>query len=407
MNLTYQAIAKQGHHVTDCLDAPTVQDGVEVLRKQGLFVTHIVADKDGTTSVKDRQVKAAEMARMKLPLSQLILFTRQMAMLLTSGSALVPALTAIAAQMKSPIHQRMIALIKENLEQGVSLTDALRAFPKSFNASYCAIVAAGESSATLPKMFARLTTLINKRRSIRNKIFGAMVYPVLLIFMSISIMGVIMFFVIPRFAGMFETLNVELPTSTKLMMAMATGLKQYWPFVILALASVVGGMIWLVKTDFGQQLISNWQIRIPLAGRLMSRLIQGQTFRILGMLLEVQVGLLEAMNLARGVTRNDRFQTLYDDLDDSVTRGESVSAAMERTSLINPSIIQAIRTGEQSGRLGESISYVADILDEENTELLSTITKLIEPLVLIVLGAVVGTVSVSLFMPLFDMTAAI
>ena len=406
MNLTYQAIDTRGRHVDDTLEAATVKDGVEELRRQGLFVTHVAAAKENAAPDKSQPVAGSGPAGAKLPLSQLVLFTRQMSMLLTSGSAIVPALSAIALQMKSPEHRRMLDQVTEDLEQGVSLTDTLRKYPKSFDASYCAVVAAGESSATLPEMFSRLATIISKRRAIRNRVIGSLIYPALLLFLSAGILSVMMFFVVPRFAGMFSTLGVELPLTTKMIMGAAESLRDSWILVLLLAAGAVTGVVVLFKTAGGRQLLTNVQIRVPVVGRLLSRLIQAQTFRVLGMLLEARVGLLEALELARKVTSNDRFQSLFDALGDSITRGESVSGPLEQCGLINPSIVQAVRTGEQSGKLGDSISYVADVLDEENTELLAAVTKLIEPLVLIVMGVIVGAVAISLFMPLFDMTAA-
>jgi type IV pilus assembly protein PilC len=346
-------------------------------------------------------------ASLTMPMSQLVLFTRQMSMLLTSGSGLVPAINAIAPQMKSPKHRDMLENIHRDLEEGVTLTAALARYPRVFNAAYCAVVAAGESSAQLPAMFARLALMLGKRRAMRNRVIGSLIYPALLILLSIKILAVMVFFVVPRFAGMFDTLGVEVPASTRALMGLADLGKSYWYLIVLGVAAGVGGLYFLIRDDRGQQFASNVQIRIPVVGHLVSRLIQGQTFRILGMLLEARVGLLEALDLARRVTRNNRFQKLYDRMRDSVTRGESISSALEGDVPISPSIVQAVRTGEQSGRLGEAVTYIADVLDEENSEILNATTKLIEPLVLIIMGIIVGTVAISLFMPLFDMTAAV
>ncbi len=406
MNLVYDAINEKGQHVHDTVQAASVKEGVEALRRQGYFVTHVAP-----STVEGAQGGVAKKKggdeKYSLPLKQLMMFTRQMSMLLTSGSALVPAINAVSAQMKSPSAKAMLAVVRDDLEQGMMLTDALRKHPNAFNSSYCAVVAAGESSATLPQMFNRLAHIISKQRATRNKIIGSLIYPILLLALSVKILAVMMFFVVPRFAGMFGTLGVELPWSTKVMLSTANTLRSQWILIALMVATSIAGVVFLFRTHKGRQILANVQTRIPFLGRLMSRLIQGQTFRILGMLLEARVGLLESLDLARGVTANDQFQAIYDNLEDSVTRGESISGALEDSSLISPSVVQAIKTGEQSGRLGESITFVADILDEENTELLGTATKLIEPLILIIMGAVVGAVAISLFMPLFDMTSAV
>jgi len=405
VNLTYEAINAEGKQIRDVLAASSVDDGVEQLRRQGMFVTHITPQDEESAARSAHS--SASLHNISLSTKQLVLFTRQMAMLLKSGSALAPALASIAKQMKRIEHRRMVEQIREELEEGNTLADAVKRFPRTFDPSYCAVIAAGESSATLPEMFARLADIVGKRRSMQNRIVGAMIYPTLLVFLSIKILGVMMFFVVPRFAGMFGSLGVDLPASTKIMLSSSALLRAHWYIPIGVLAAVVSGIVFLVRRASGQQLMADIQIRIPLIGRLMSRLIQAKTFRVLGMLLEARVGLLEALSLASRVTRNRAFQKLYGDLDDAVSRGESIASTLEISHQIDPSIVQAVRTGEQSGRLGESISYVADVLDEDNTELLNTLTRLVEPMILIVMGLIVGIVAVSLFMPLFDMTAAV
>lgn len=407
MKLTYEAIDGSGQVVNDIMEAATVATGVEELRKQGLFVTQVDAGSEESDPAEARRAEDDELGNLKLSVGKMTLFTRQMAMLLKSGSAVVPALLSIAQQVTDPRERRMVHLIKDDLEEGNTLTDALRKFPRTFPPSFCAIIAAGESSATLPQMFGRLATIIAKRQAIRNRIIGAMTYPILLSMLSLSVLGVMMFVVVPRFAGLFTTLGVSLPTTTEMMITAASSFRDSWLPIFAVLVVMTLGLIWILHTERAKQVVSNMQIRIPVLGRLISRLIQAQVFRVLGMLLEAKVGLLEAMQLARGITRNGAYQDLLDKLDDSVTRGDSISGAMEGGSLVSPAFIQAIRTGEQSGRLGESITFVADILDEENSELLMATTKLIEPLVLILMGCAVGTVAVSLFLPLFDMTAAI
>ena len=361
------------------------------------------------SSISNRRstVAAPELTNSRLPIRQLTMFTRQMAMLLTSGSGVVPALSSIARQFTKPAHARIVRQVCLDLEQGETLAVALRKQPRTFDPAYCAIIAAGEASATLPEMFNRLAKMVGKRRVVRNKVMGAMAYPVLLSGMSIGILGVLLFFVMPRFGGMFDTLGVDLPASTAFLIALGEAVKSYW-FVGLPLLLAVGtGLVFVIKSPSGRQRVSDLSLQIPLIGRLIAGLIQGETFRVLGMLIEARVGVLEAIELVRGITTNRRFQNLYNRMASEVTAGGSISKALETSSLISPAICHAIRTGEDSGQLGAAASYVADVLEEDNAELIETATKLIEPAILIVMGLVVGAVSVSLFMPLFDMTSAI
>ncbi|MGD2108919.1 MAG: type II secretion system F family protein [Phycisphaerae bacterium] len=385
MILTYEAIA------------------AERLRRRGLYVTRITkgGDVDGRS-----QVAADSRKDLRFSLKTLTLFTRQMAMLLRAGSSVVDAMTAIKRQMTKPGHIALLSRIVTDLEEGSTLTDALRRHPQTFGPVYCAVVAAGEASATLDEMFERLATMVRKTRATRNKVIGALTYPALLICMSCSIFLVLLFFVLPRFNGMFVQLGVDPPVSTKVLLSTADLLTAYWPIALGGSAACVLGIVMILMTPMGRQWLANVQVRVPVFGNLRSRLIQAQVFRTMGMLLGARIGVLETLDLVRLSTRNDRFQNLFSEIETAVTSGGELSTAFEQCRFIEPYITQAVHTGEHAGNLGGAISYCADMLDETNQELIDAVMKLVEPLILIGMGVVVGGVAISLFMPLFDMTSA-
>jgi type II secretory pathway component PulF len=359
----------------------------------------------GAGSALDDPVVAA--GELRLPLKALMLFTRQMAMLLTSGSALVPALASIARQMPRESHARLVRELQREIERGTALTDALAQFPSTFDPVYTALVAAGEASATLPDTFRRLADMIAKRRSIQNKVLGAMAYPSLLIILCSGIISILLFFVIPRFAGLFETLRLPLPTTTQWLITIADFLRTQWYVPIVAITVGITAIVLVFKTAGGRQWLADVQLKIPLIGSLTCRLIQARLFRIVGLLIQTHVGVLESLDLARRVTLNRRFQGMFDAMIESVTSGRSMSGAMEESGLVSSPICQAIATGESSGNLGGAVSFAADVLDNENEEIISALTKLVEPMILIIMGMLIGTVAVSLFLPLFDITSAV
>lgn len=343
----------------------------------------------------------------RLPLGVLVLFTRQMAMLLHAGSGVVPAVTALRKQMRKPRQAALLGRILDDLEDGTSLTDALRQHPNTFDPVYCAVVAAGEAGGNLTDMFERVARMVARRRALRNKIFGALAYPALLVAMSCGILLTLLFFVIPRFSNMFDQLGVEPPASTEMMLSLASLLTGYWPVALGIMGAAVVCTFCILSSAWGQQWLSDIQTSIPAFGRLRSRLIQGQVFRTIGTLLESGVGVLDTLGLVRKSTRNSRFQKLFDDLEEAVTSGGRLSTAFEQSGLVEPYVCQAVHTGEESGSLGGAMTYCADILDETNGELINLVMRLIEPIILIGMGLVVGTVAVSLFLPLFDLTAAL
>ncbi|RJP36680.1 MAG: type II secretion system F family protein [Phycisphaerales bacterium] len=405
MNLVYQAVDGSGRRVNDIIEAGDVREAVEKLRRTGLLVIEIEPASDRTRAKPVRAHQRSQDAR--LPLKPLLFFTKQMAMLLRSGSGVVPALTAVRRQLRKPGHLTVVNQLISDLEQGVPLADAMGKHPRTFEPSYRAVIAAGEASATMPDMFDRLAGILGRRRALRNKIIGALAYPAFLILLCTKVLAALLLFVIPRFAVMFETLRLELPASTSFLLSLSSWLRSYWEWLVIGIGAAVIIVTASVASATGRQFLIDIQTEIPLFGRLASRLIQGQLFRTLGTLIECRVGLLEALELCRGVTGNRRFRKLIHEIEESVTGGDQISSALMRSGFISPSIYYSIHTGEESGNLGPAISFCAQALEEDNTELIGTLTRLFEPMILLLMGVVVGTVAVSLFLPLFDMTAAI
>jgi len=405
MILTFDAVNKSGHRLSDSIEASTKHEALERLRQKGLYVTNITESQPRMPST--RAASDVHRQGLRLPQKALVQITRQLAMLLRSGSDLVPALSAIKRQLRRPRYIELIRQLICDLEDGSPLSAALQKHPRAFDPVYCAIVAAGEASGTLTEMYDRLGHIVSKRRALRRKIVGAMTYPALLICMCTAITLVILLFVLPRFNMMFTELKVPTPGTTQFLLSIS-GVIQEHGFALL------GGFVGLIVITIaallsaaGQQWLSDIQIYIPIIGRLRSRLIQGQVFRTLGTLLESGVDLLESIDLASRSTTNSRYRKLFADLTQTVTSGGGMAAAFETSGLVDSAICQAMRTGEECGSLGVSFTFCADTFDETNEEFITTITRLLEPIILIGMGLVVGTVAVSLFMPLFDMTSAI
>ncbi len=215
MILTYQAIDAEGQKRRDTVEAGTRKEAVEQLRRKGLFVTELESVPDGKASPCSVSVAPKGIG---LSLKALAMFTRQMAMLLRAGSGVVPAMTAIRKHLTKPAHAALLDKLIVDLEEGNTMAETFRKSPRTFDPTYCAIIQAGEASATLPDMFDRLTTMVGARRAMQNKILGSLAYPVLLVIMSFKILLVMMFFVLPRFAGMFDTIGAEIPASTQMML---------------------------------------------------------------------------------------------------------------------------------------------------------------------------------------------
>ncbi len=403
MKIAYRAIDGGGSAVADVIEAPSIAEAAEQLRRDGLFVTEVQeAGRSAKPSRGTRRQARRGGAAMRL--RDLLLFTRQMAMLLKAGSPVVPALDAIARPMKGS-GREIVDTVRRRMESGRGLSESLKEFPETFSDVYIAILGAGEASANLPEMFSRLAELVAYRRDMRNRVLAAMAYPALLILLSVAIVVTMVAFVVPRFKVLFESLDTTLPMSTQVMFGIAFLIRDHWLWALGGggVALVAGGLTYY--SGPGRQWLTDLKTRLPLAGKMYIRLLQAQMFRVMGLLLESRVGIMETLHLSSGISSNRDYRTLCQAMHDELEGGGRLSAAMARSALISPTIAQAVSTGEESGRMDQAMLFVADVMDEENAQMIGTATKMMEPLILIIMGMVVGGIALSLFIPLFDLAA--
>lgn len=292
------------------------------------------------------------------------------------------------------------------VEEGTTLAEAMADHPHAFDAVSRSHISAGESGGSFDVMLDRLAILCRKQLHVRSAIVGALIYPTLLIAVAVGVLALMLLFVLPRFAELFETLDVELPPVTQLLMSCSEFLRSYWwSLPLAAVAAAVGGRYWM-KTDGGRRAIDTTVLRLPMAGGIVRSFAVARIARVLGVLLAGRVPLLEALGLARQTVSNCRYVELVARAEEAVTRGSNVSTVFAATDLVSPALCEAIRAGEQSGQIGPLLLNIADFLDEENEVVVKSLTSILEPVILIVLGLVVGLVALSMFMPLFDLTSA-
>ena len=256
-----------------------------------------------------------------------------------------------------------------------------------------------------PDQTPTLAAVVTRKREIRNRILAATAYPALLICLSFAIVTTMVVFVVPRFKALFASLNSPLPWSTKLMFSVSLFLRGHWGWFLGAAVAAAIVVVLFCKTAGGRQRLCDWQTRLPVAGKLFARLLLAQMYRVMGLLLESRVGLMETLHLAGRISSNKDYQTLLTTMTETVEQGDRLGAAVSRSAMVPPSIAQAVVIGEESGHLDQAMLFVADIQDEDNAQMIDTLTKLIEPIILIGMGFVVGAIALSLFIPLFDLAA--
>ena len=311
MQFTYQAMTRDGQTLCDGLEAASSADAADALRAKGLTVLRLRAERAGNSRPGPRVSKHRARG---VHSGDLVLFTRQMKMLLEAGSALVPALQAIEEQTAKPGFADLVQKIRQDVEQGGTLSEAFRERPDIFKPVFCSMVAAGEATASLPESFHRLNELAVRQQQVRRKVIGALVYPAILSVLCAAVAGVVLGFVVPRFTGLFNSLNSPLPTVTRVLFAVSEHALAYWPVGAGALVAAVLGLVIMFKVRQVRRRFDTLILSVPVVGRIASRLIFARVLRVWAAMLRCHVPLLEAIQHSRSSLTNTVFIGLVRDI---------------------------------------------------------------------------------------------
>jgi type IV pilus assembly protein PilC len=402
MKLAYTAYDNSGQAVTGTVESADVATATETLRHKGLYVAQITESAAATAkSQRKLALKPRAGQRIKKP----AVFTRQLCVLISSGTQLMEALGALERQAKPGPWRDTISDIRAEVEQGASLSTAMEPHPEYFDPVYCSLVAAGESTGRLTEMLDHLAALKQKQVRIRNSIVGALIYPSMLVVLAVGIFILLLGFVVPRFATLFDTLDVPLPASTQALVTISEVFRSYWWAAVLLLIGAIIAMIAYLRTANGKRFRDTAILNLPYIGNIAKSIATARIVCLLGVLLGGHVPILKALRLIRHAAGNVCYADLVAKAEEQVAKGELISLAFSDTKLISPSIYEAIRSGEQSGQMDRLLLNVAEFLDEENEVIVRSLTTIIEPVILVVMGILVGLIAISMFLPLFDLTA--
>ena len=402
MQFAYEAMRTDGATVRDLIDATNSAAAVDALRERGLMVLRL-AEQAQTAPAEQRP---GLLQSRGVSTRDLIIFTRQMKMLLEAGSPVVPALEATEAQTAKPVFRELLRRLRQRVEEGDSLAAALEPEKKLFDPVFRTMIAAGEATATLPQVFGRLSALAQQRLQTQRMVTGALIYPCVLCLLLIGVVSLLLFFVVPRFSGLFAGLNRPMPALTQLLFFLSDWIRHGWPYVLGALVFAVAWLVIAFRTPAVRTGLDQACLQLPVVGPLLVKLTFARIVRVWAAMLRCHVPLLETIRQSRDAVRNAAFLRLIEQVEEAVSSGGRMAQAIGATKLADPIIVSAIRTGEENGRLAEAVDFVSDWLDEDNTVAVQHVTRLAEPLLLAVMGFVVGGVAMALFIPLFDMATA-
>jgi type IV pilus assembly protein PilC len=415
MRVACTAFDRSGRKYVELIDADSIDAAKSVLRQRGLFVTDAAESLDqspvargASSSFARREPTAAQpwFRRSTVSRKELAGFMRQLSVLVGSGTPIVEGIHALERQTPPGAWHDVLTDVRERIEQGVSFSEAMAAHPRTFDAVCRSLIAAGESGGQLDEMLRRLATLVRQQAKSRALVIGAMAYPAVLLTVSMGVLVTMIVFVMPRFAELFDSLGASLPPSTRVLMDVGAFVRQWWWAIGIAIAAAVIGIRAYLLTSAGTRHVHTVMLRLPQFGGLFRRLAAARIARVLGVLLQGKVPLLEALRLTRASVSNMLYQDLISRTEADVTRGENISATWSQSSLMPGSLCEAVRSAERSGQVGPVLSALADFMDEDNEIALKSLSSMLEPAILVVLGLVVGGVALSMFLPLFDLASA-
>lgn len=400
MRFAYEAMGLDGRTVSDSLDAAGRPEAVDALRAKGLMILRLVESVDGAAAAP---AAGWTLQRGRAPRRALVLFSRQMKMLLESGASLVPALTAAEEQGMHPAMRAALGRIREKVEGGKPLALALEDEGQIFDPVFRSIVAAGEATATLPQAFGRLALLLEQQQRTTKLVLGAVLYPLLLTVLIVSVLIVLLFFVVPRFRGLFSSMHAKLPATTAVLFMLSDTCRATWPLILAGLGALIAAGVLLWRWRPARIWRDEVTLRLPYIGSLARRLALTRVMRIWAAMLRCRMPLLETIQQSRHAVTNGRILERLTTIEEAVAAGGRLGPAIGAAGLADRVIVSALQIGEDNGRLGEATEFVSAWLDEDTANAVQQVAKLAEPVLLSLMGVLVGFVAMALFLPLFDM----
>jgi general secretion pathway protein F len=396
----YLAIDTRGAEKRGHIAAADIDVARAALDARKLYVVKLAPGAPPQT--KGRPLFGLQLGKPKMSGKNLTLFTRQLATL-NRVSPLEESLRTITRQTEQESVRTIVAAVHGGVVEGRRLADAMAREPKSFPPLYRAMVAAGESSGSLPTILDRLAALLERQAEIRGKLITALAYPSILALVALGVVTALMMFVVPQVVEQFDTVGQQLPFLTRMVMALSDFLVSYW-WVMLLILVAAGLCGWqALKNPDLRLAFDGWLLRIPLLGRLLRDLHAARMARTLGTMVASRLPLLDGLNLTASTIHNRRLRLASDQIVEAIRGGGSLSAAMRRAGVFPPLLTYLAASGEAAGRLDEMLERAADYLEREFDRFTATALSLLEPLIIVVMGGIVATIVLSILLPILQL----
>jgi type IV pilus assembly protein PilC len=424
---TYIALDSRGQESTGLVEAASTNDAIGQLRQAGYFPTSVYEEgraggpngKAARNAAKAKPVAApkAKGLRMEITLFQrkkvkpktLMIFTRQLATLVDSGLPLLRGLNVLARQERDSVLKKTVNQLADGVQSGGTFSESLAQHPQIFNNLYVNMVKAGEVGGVLELVLGRLAEFQEKAAKIKGKVLSAMVYPIIVLTLACAIMGFLLVFIVPKFEQIFHDMlgDKPLPIVTQFVIGASRFVQSHWLVLLGGFIALIAGYKFVNRTERGRSVIDRIKLRMPLFGDVIRKTAISRFSRTLGTLVTSGVPILQALNITRETAGNSVIANAITKVHDSVKEGESIVQPLEASGAFPPMVVSMIDVGEETGQLPEMLLKIADVYDEEVDNSVVAMTAALEPIMIVLLALIVGTIVIALFMPLISIISGL
>ncbi len=397
----YTARDISGRVITGAIEGDSEQAVVGRLKESGYFITSLRRQM--------RRIHVEDLLHRLggVRLKDLAVFTRQMATMINAGLTITMCLSILEAQSGNKRLVEIITLLRQDVEGGLPLSDALAKHPDEFSSLYVNMVRAGETGGVLDEVLTRLAALLEKELALRQKVRAAMVYPTVIASAAILIVSFIVFFILPKFAALFLDLDIPLPGPTRFLIWVTQTLHRFWYIFLLGFVSGIFGLRSYIQTAKGRAWFDRFKLRMPLFGPINRNVVMTRFSRTLGTLTNSGVPILQALDVVAKAVDNVVISQAVSAVRASIREGETIAGPLQASGMFPPMVVQMVSVGERTGALDTMLAKVADFYDTEVEYAVAGLTSILEPALIMVLGGVVGFIVIAFYLPLFNLVGAI
>lgn len=397
----YKAKTPQGGVTTGSVEADNEKMVVAKLRAQQLTIMSITPEKkkgDISFSMPKFFKK-----KVKVSVKDLAIFSRQFSTMINAGVPVLQSLNIIIDQLENPGFKDVVKKIKEDVNQGSTLSDAIAKFPNVFSTLYINMIKAGEAGGLLDTILQRLSSYLEQADSLKRKVKSAMTYPIVVSSIATAVVIFLLAFVIPTFKDVFSSMGGKLPLPTQILVTVSETVRRYIFFLVGGVTAFIITFMRLIKTTKGQKIWHRVQLKLPMFGMLLKKVAVSKFTRTLGTLVKSGVPIVQALEIVAKTSGNTVVEEAIVNAKNSIKEGESITNPIRECGIFPPMVVQMISVGEETGAMDEMLIRVADFYDDEVETAIEGLTSMIEPLLMVFMGVTIGAIVVAMFMPMFEM----